>query len=67
MKQSGMKHSARKAPHTFPSDRPRPATPARGRRPYAPPQLIAWGTLLDLTQGPGGFQFDGLSGASRAI
>ena len=64
-----MRHSAKKAPQIFASDRPQPATatPARGRRPYAPPQLIAWGTLLDLTQGPAGFLPDGSSGGSRAI
>ena len=62
-----MKHSVEMAPRTSSSDRPKPATPARGRRPYAPPQLIAWGTLLDLTQGPGGFLPDGASGGSRAI
>lgn len=62
-----MKDPAKKALQTSSSDRPKPATPACGRRPYAPPQLIAWGTLLDLTQGPGGFLPDGASGGSRAI
>ena len=62
-----MKQPAQKALQILASDRPKPATPARGRQPYAPPQLIAWGTLVDLTQGPGGFLPDGLSGGSRAI
>ena len=59
--------SARETPQTSSSDRPSPADPARGRRPDAPPRLIAWGTLLDLTQGPGGFLADGVSGGSRAL
>jgi hypothetical protein len=60
-------NSAKKAPQTTSSESPKPATPARGRRPYATPQLIAWGTLLDLTQGHGGISFDGASGVSKAI
>lgn len=73
-----MENPTNTAPHTSSSDLPEPVTPARGRRrtlklneetvrPYTPPQLIAWGTLLDLTQGPRGFLADGASGGSRAI
>jgi hypothetical protein len=29
-----------------------------GRKPYSPPQLIAWGTLLELTRGGAGGALD---------
>lgn len=58
-----MKHSAKKVPQTFSSGRPKSVTPARGRQPYSPPQLIVWGTLLDLTQGAVGAQNDFVGGS----
>jgi len=43
-----------------PDDRslPQAAPRATGQKPYAPPQLIAWGRLTELTQGGRGARQD---------